>query len=55
MSYRLARGRRDSPDSPHEAFPNFTAEESAQTHCQVGNLGLALRVILDWVDERTNS
>jgi len=33
----------------------FTAEESAQTHCQVGNLGLALRVILDWVDERTNS
>jgi pimeloyl-ACP methyl ester carboxylesterase len=33
----------------------FTAEESAQTHCQVGNLGLALRVILDWIDERTNS
>jgi alpha-beta hydrolase superfamily lysophospholipase len=33
----------------------FTAEESAHTHCQVGNLGLALRVILDWVEERTAS
>ncbi len=33
----------------------FTAEESAQTHCQVGNVGLALGVILSWIDERTNS
>jgi pimeloyl-ACP methyl ester carboxylesterase len=33
----------------------FTAAESAHTHCQIGNLGLALRVILDWVDERTES
>lgn len=33
----------------------FTAEESAHTHCQVGNLGLALRVMLDWIDERTAS
>jgi pimeloyl-ACP methyl ester carboxylesterase len=33
----------------------FTAEESAHTHCQIGNLGLALRVILDWIDERTAS
>jgi len=33
----------------------FTAQESAQSHCQVGNVGLALRVILDWVDERSNS
>jgi pimeloyl-ACP methyl ester carboxylesterase len=33
----------------------FTAEESAHTHCQIGNLGLALRVILDWVEERTES
>lgn len=33
----------------------FTAEESAHTHCQIGNLGLALRVMLDWVDERTES
>jgi pimeloyl-ACP methyl ester carboxylesterase len=33
----------------------FTREESAHTHCQVGNLGLAMRVILDWIDERTFS
>jgi pimeloyl-ACP methyl ester carboxylesterase len=33
----------------------FTPAESAQTHCQVGNLGLALRVILDWIEERTES
>lgn len=33
----------------------FTAQESAQSHCQVGNVGLALRVILDWVDERSNA
>lgn len=31
------------------------AEDSAQTHCQVGNVGLALRVILDWVAERSSS
>ncbi len=33
----------------------FTREESAHTHCQCGNVGLALRVMLDWIDERTNS
>ena len=33
----------------------FTKEESAHTHCQIGNFGLALRVMLDWVDERTAS
>jgi pimeloyl-ACP methyl ester carboxylesterase len=33
----------------------FTREESAHTHCQCGNLGLALRVMLDWVEERTAS
>jgi alpha-beta hydrolase superfamily lysophospholipase len=33
----------------------FTREESAHTHCQCGNLGLALRVMLGWIDERTSS
>ncbi|MCP5068831.1 MAG: alpha/beta fold hydrolase [bacterium] len=33
----------------------FTKEESAHTHCQIGNFGLALRVILDWINERTTS
>jgi pimeloyl-ACP methyl ester carboxylesterase len=33
----------------------FTREESAHTHCQCGNLGLALRVMLDWIEERTSS
>ena len=31
----------------------FTREEQAQNHCQVGNLGLSLRVIIDWISERT--
>lgn len=29
----------------------FTAAESAQNHCQIGNMGLALKVILGWLDE----
>lgn len=33
----------------------FTRAEQAQTHCQCGNLELALRTMLDWVDERTAS
>ena len=28
----------------------FTAAESGSAHCQVGNLGLAVQVILDWLD-----
>lgn len=31
----------------------FTAEEHAQNHCQMGNIKLALDVILQWVDEKT--
>ena len=29
----------------------FTEAESGQNHCQIGNMGLALRVILGWLDE----
>jgi alpha-beta hydrolase superfamily lysophospholipase len=29
----------------------FTEAESAQNHCQIGNVGVALKVILDWLDE----
>ena len=28
----------------------FTRSESAENHCQVGNYGLALRTIVDWLD-----
>jgi pimeloyl-ACP methyl ester carboxylesterase len=28
----------------------FTEVEQAQNHCQIGNTGLAIRVILDWLD-----
>jgi len=31
----------------------FTRQEQAQNHCQVGNTGLALRVMTDWLDEKT--
>jgi alpha-beta hydrolase superfamily lysophospholipase len=29
----------------------FTEAESGQNHCQIGNMGLALKVILNWLDE----
>jgi hypothetical protein len=29
----------------------FTEAESAQNHCQIGNMGVALKVIFDWLDE----
>jgi hypothetical protein len=29
---------------------SFTGSESAESHCQVGNYGLALRTIVDWLD-----
>ena len=32
----------------------FTAEEHAQNHCQIGNIQLALDVILQWVEEKTS-
>jgi hypothetical protein len=28
----------------------FTRYEQAQNHCQVGNIGLALRTIIEWID-----
>ena len=28
----------------------FTRHQQAQTHCQIGNLGLTLHVILHWLD-----
>jgi len=28
----------------------FTRDEHAQNHCQVGNIGLALDTILEWLD-----
>ncbi len=27
----------------------FTTHEHAQNHCQVGNIGLSLQVMLNWV------
>jgi hypothetical protein len=30
----------------------FTEEDQAQNHCQVGNLGLALEVMAEWLEER---
>ncbi len=32
----------------------FTRSESAESHCQVGNYGLALRTIVNWLDEMTH-
>lgn len=30
----------------------FTKEEQAQNHCQMGNIGLALDVMVKWIDEK---
>jgi len=30
----------------------FTKEEQAQNHCQIGNIGLALDVMLKWIEEK---
>ena len=32
----------------------FTKEECADHHCQVGNMGLLLKTIIDWIEEKTN-
>ena len=29
----------------------FTKEDQAQNHCQIGNIGLALDVMLNWIDK----
>jgi hypothetical protein len=29
----------------------FMREEQAQNHCQIGNLGLALDVMLEWIQK----
>jgi pimeloyl-ACP methyl ester carboxylesterase len=31
----------------------FTREEQGQNHCQVGNIGLALEVMLKWIEEKS--
>ncbi len=33
----------------------FTPEEHAQNHCQIGNLGLALGVMVDWIRDHTEA
>ena len=30
----------------------FTEKEQAQNHCQVGNIGLALETMIDWIEEK---
>ncbi len=30
----------------------FTREDQAQNHCQVGNTGLALKVMADWLEQK---
>ena len=31
----------------------FTKEENAQNHCQIGNIGLALDVMIKWIDAKS--
>jgi len=31
----------------------FTRKEQGQNHCQIGNMGLALDVMVNWIEERS--
>jgi hypothetical protein len=31
----------------------FTREEQAQNHCQIGNVGLAIDVMVKWIEEKS--
>jgi hypothetical protein len=31
----------------------FTREEQGQNHCQIGNIGLALDVMMKWINEKS--
>ena len=31
----------------------FTEEDHAHNHCQIGNIGLTLKVMREWLDEKT--
>jgi hypothetical protein len=33
----------------------FTRKEHAQNHCQIGNVGLALGVMVQWIEEKSNT
>jgi pimeloyl-ACP methyl ester carboxylesterase len=33
----------------------FTKEEQAHNHCQIGNIGLALDVMVNWIEEKSQS
>lgn len=51
QSPRLARLQAAALTSARSVTPRvFTSDESAQNHCQMGNLGLALFVMADWLD-----
>jgi len=38
------------PDARSLTARLFTRAEHAQNHCQIGNLGLSLMVITDWIE-----
>jgi hypothetical protein len=33
----------------------FTRKEMAQNHCQLGNVGLSVKVIVNWVEQAMNN
>ena len=33
----------------------FTCKETAQNHCQLGNVGLSVKVIVNWVEQTMNN
>ena len=33
----------------------FTRQQQAHNHCQIGNVGLALEVMVNWISEKSSS
>lgn len=54
QSPRLAELQRETLSNARSVTARvFTRAEHAENHCQIGNLGLALSVMGDWLDART--
>jgi hypothetical protein len=52
-SHQLWRQAQSLPSARSVTTRVFTAEEHAQNHCQIGNVGLMLAFVRSWIDFQT--
>jgi hypothetical protein len=54
IPFRLHREQLRRLTSAHSVTDRvFSKADHAENHCQIGNVGLALRVMAEWIDEKT--